>query len=246
MGKRKLPFGYQLKQGEVTIHEAEATLVHEIFEQYVSGASYLVITRMLKNQPVVYQPDKLWNKNMVARILENACYVGENGFPPIIEKDMFQRAAEKRSRKQSPPQKTAAQKVLSRLCKEISPDKAEPCVLASLNRLIEIPQMVQLPEVRLSENTQVSELHQQLDEIMAQQPIDEDVANALIMQLASERYSVIGSEEYETERLRRYFERKTTMTELDVDVLRETVSKVTTCGKKVIMTLKNGQSIEME
>lgn len=31
MGKRKLPFGYQLKQGEMTIHEAEAVVVHEIF-----------------------------------------------------------------------------------------------------------------------------------------------------------------------------------------------------------------------
>lgn len=246
MGKRKLPFGYQLKQGDVTIHEAEAALVNEIFERYVLGASYLDITRMLKNQPVTYQPDKLWNKNMVARILENACYVGENGFPPIIEKDVFQRAAEKRSRKQSPPQKTAAQKVLSRLCKGISPEKAEPRVLASFNRLIEIPQMVESPEVKSSENSQVAELRQRLDELMAQQPIDEDAVNALVMQLASERYSVIGSEEFETERLRRYFERKTSMTELDADVLRETVSNVTTCDKKVIMTLKNGQTIEME
>ena len=110
MGKRKLPFGYQMKQGEVTIHEAEAAVVHEIFEKYVSGASYLEITKMLKNQPVAYQPDKLWNKNMVARILENVRYIGENGFPPIIEKDVFQRAAEKRSGKQGSPRKTAAQK----------------------------------------------------------------------------------------------------------------------------------------
>ncbi len=246
MGKRKLPFGYQLKQGEVTVHEAEAALVHEIFEQYVSGASYLVITRMLKNQPVVYQPDKLWNKNMVARILENVCYIGENGFPPIVEKDMFQRAAEKRSGKQGSPRKTAAQKALSRLCKGISLEKAEPRVLAALNRLIAIPQRIQPPEVHPSENPQVAELHQQMDEVMEQQPIDEDAASILIMRLASARYNVIGPEEYETERLRRYFDRKMPMTELDEEILREAVSNVTICGKKAIMTLKNGQVMEME
>ncbi len=246
MGKRKLPFGYQMKQGEVTIHEAEAAVVHEIFEKYVSGASYLEITGMLRNQPVTYQPDKLWNKNMVARILENACYIGENGFPPIIEKGVFQGAAEKRSGKQGSPRKTAAQKTLSRLCKGISPAKAEPRVLAALNRLIEIPQMIQPPEVQPSENPQAAALHQQLDAVMEQQPIDEDAASILIMQLVSARYNAIGPEEYETERLRRYFGMKTTMTELDAEILRETVSNVTICSKKAILTLKNGQTIEME
>lgn len=246
MGKRKLPFGYQLKQGDVTIHEAEATVVHEIFEKYVSGASYLEITRMLKNQPVTYQPDKLWNKNMIARILENVCYIGENGFPPIIEKDVFQRAAEKRSGRQGSPRNTAAQKTLSRLCKGISPEKAEPRVLAALNRLIAIPQLIQPPEVQPSENPQVAVLHQQLDVVMEQQPIDEDTASVLIMQLASARYNAIGSGEYETERLRRYFEMKTPMTELDTEILREAVSNVTTCGKKAIITLQNGQVMEME
>ncbi len=246
MGKRKLPFGYQLKQGEVTVHEAEAAVVHELFEQYVSGASYLKITGMLKNQTVTYQPDKLWNKNMVARILENVCYIGENGFPPIIEKDVFQRAAEKRSGKQGSPRKTAAQKTLNRLCKGISPEKAEPRVLAALNRLISTPQLIQPPEVRSSENSQMAELHQRLDEAMEQQPIDEDAASTLIMRLASARYNAIGPEEYETERLRRYFEMKTPMTELDTEILRETVSDVTIRSKKAIMTLKNGQSIEME
>ncbi len=81
---------------------------------------------------------------------------------------------------------------------------------------------------------------------MEQQPVDEDAANKLIMQLASARYDVIGSEEYETERLRRYFERKALMTELDAEILRDTVSAVTAHGKKTIITLKNGQAIELE
>jgi len=246
MGKRKLPFGYQIASGEVVIYEEEAAVVREIFDRYVRDASYLEITEILKNQPVFYQPDKLWNKNMVARILENPRYIGESEFPPIVKKDMFQRAAEKRNQKRSLPQKTSAQKLLNRLCKGISPENAEPRVLASLNRLIELPQMVQAPESQSSENSQAAELHQQLDAVMAQQPADEDAANALIMQLAAERYRVISSEAYETERLRRYFERKTHMAELDADTLKETVSNLTIRSKKAIMILKNGQVIEME
>lgn len=246
MSKRKLPFGYQIASGEVIIHVDEADVVRKIFDQYVLGASYIEITGKLKNQPIPYQTDKLWNKNMVARILENPCYIGENGFQAIIAKDVFQRAAEKRSRKQSPPQKTAAQKMLSRLCKGISPENAEPRVLAALNRLIAASQKIQSPEARSSENMQTVKLQQQLDEVMTQQPIDEDAASELIMQLASERYNAIGSEMYEAERLRRYFESKSPMTELDTETLREVVSNVTIRCKKAIMTLKNGQVIEME
>lgn len=246
MSKRKLPFGYQIASGEVIIHVDEAALVRRIFDQYVLGASYIEITGMLKNQPVPYQADKQWNKNMVARILENPCYIGENEFPPIIAKDVFQRAAEKRSRKQSPLQRTAAQKMLSRLCKGISPENAEPRVLAALNRLVASPQEIQSSKANPSENMQTVKLQQQLDEVMTQQPIDEDAASALIMQLASERYNAIGSERYETERLRRYFGSKAPITELDAEALREAVSNVTIRSKKAIMTLKNGQVIEME
>ena len=66
------------------------------------------------------------------------------------------------------------------------------------------------------------------------------------MQLVSARYNAIGPEEYETERLRRYFGMKTTMTELDAEILRETVSSVTVREKKTAITLKNGQTIETE
>lgn len=81
---------------------------------------------------------------------------------------------------------------------------------------------------------------------MEQQPVDEDTANRLIMQLASARYDTVGSDEYETERLRRCFESKLPMTELDAEILRDTVSAVTAHGKKTIITLKNGQAIELE
>ncbi len=119
-------------------------------------------------------------------------------------------------------------------------------MLALLNQLIENPQQLRSPAVQQPETMQEIELQRQLNEVMEQQPVVEDTANKLIMQIASARYDTIGPEEYETERLRRYFESKTPMAELNAEILRETVSAVTVRKKKTIITLKNGQAIEME
>lgn len=54
----------------------------------------------------------------------------------------------------------------------------------------------------------VSELRSALDHELEQQPINEDAAKHLAMELASAQYEEIGSQEYETERLRRLFQRQ--------------------------------------
>ena len=209
MGNRKLPFGYHMESGEITVCEPEANLVRSIFDRYVLGDSYTELITMLKKQPILYQTDKLWNKNMVARMLEDSRYIGDKNFPILIAVDTFQKVTEKRAGKQRPIQKTETQKVLNRVCKGIPAASAEPNVLALLNQLIANPQRLQSPAVQQPESMQEIELQRQLNEVMEQQPVDEDTANKLIMQLASARYDTIGSEEYETERLRRYFENKT-------------------------------------
>ena len=39
MGNRKLPFGYQMRMGEIIWNEPEAKAVQDIFLQYTLGAS---------------------------------------------------------------------------------------------------------------------------------------------------------------------------------------------------------------
>ena len=39
MGNRKLPFGYQMRMGEIIRNEPEAKAVQDIFLQYMLGAS---------------------------------------------------------------------------------------------------------------------------------------------------------------------------------------------------------------
>ena len=78
-GNRKLPFSYRMEMGKVVMHPKEALTVQYIFQQYSLGASYSELLRHLREQDVEYDQDRLWNKNMVARILENRKYIGQPG-----------------------------------------------------------------------------------------------------------------------------------------------------------------------
>ena len=56
MGNRKLPFGYQMRMGEIIRNEPEAKAVQDIFRQYTLGASLKEIAaQMSKNGPIFAQ-----------------------------------------------------------------------------------------------------------------------------------------------------------------------------------------------
>ena len=76
MGNRKLPFGYKMVVGEIVVHPQEAQAVQGIYARYLAGASFNDITDHLKEKGPPYDADKPWNKNMVARILEDNRYAG--------------------------------------------------------------------------------------------------------------------------------------------------------------------------
>ena len=88
------------------------------------------------------------------------------------------------------------------------------------------------------------QLQRELDDVMAQQPIDEDAAQKLILAIASAQYSAIGNEEYETARLQRVFAQAQPMTELDAELLQSTVSAIfTTSNGALAIRLKNNYVI---
>ena len=116
MGNRKQPFGYKMSLGKIVIQESEAKLVQEIFLRYIAGESLNELTESLRQQDIPYDEGRLWNKNMVARILADARYTGEKEYPKLIDKEQLIAANEKRSNKPQLPKKTEAQKVLRRLC----------------------------------------------------------------------------------------------------------------------------------
>ena len=100
MGNRKLPFGYQMRMGEIIWNEPEAKAVQDIFLQYTLGASLKEIAEQMSKTGPAYDEGKSWNKNMIARILENTKYTGTDSYPRLVDIKLFEAAAEKRQTKQ--------------------------------------------------------------------------------------------------------------------------------------------------
>lgn len=226
MGKRKQPFGYRMKMGEIVLHPQEANLVAYIFQQYIAGATFNTLVQELKDQPIPYYEGKAWNKNMVARILEDRRYTGESNYPAIIQMETLERALVKRCAKQAHNQKTDAQKLLCRLSGHTATERTEQQVLNLLNSLIRNPDLIKLPYAVSPIVSDESQLQDELNTAMGYQPIDEDAAQRLILSIAAAQYSAIGSGEYETARLQRVFSQCQPVTELDAEMLRSTVSAI--------------------
>ncbi|MGX8710937.1 MAG: recombinase family protein [bacterium] len=92
---RYLPFGYCIVNGVLAINETEAEAVKCIYADYLSGLSYKSIAAKMSAGAVPYKADSpAWNKHMVKRILENPRYIGEKGFPAVIEPDCYQAVSE--------------------------------------------------------------------------------------------------------------------------------------------------------
>lgn len=213
-----------------------------IFRRYIAGESLNELTEALRQQDIPYDEGRLWNKNMVARILADIRYTGEKGYPKLIDEEQLIAANEKRSNKPQLPKKTEAQKVLRRLCGTPPSEQVEQSVTDLLNGLANCPDCIRhqrSPAPALHSKTQEA-----LDNALERQPIDEDSAKVLILQLAAEQYAALGNEEYETNRLRRLFSAFECVAELNADLLKSTVSEVLVTRQNVKLRLKNGQVIE--
>ena len=241
MGNRKLPFGYQMRMGEIIRNESEAKAVQDIFLQYTLGASLKEIAEQMSKTDPSYDEGKSWNKNMIARILENAKYTGVDSYPKLVDISLFEAAAEKRQTKQRLPERTPAQKALRRICTKPPTPEIEQQVTHLLGRLVEQPERIMQPE-RTSKPTYTN-TQAELDEVLNAQPLDEDAARSLICKLAQEQYDAIGNEEYETERLRRLFTAFECTAELNAELLQSAVSAVLVTHQTVRLQLKNGQII---
>lgn len=246
MGKRKLPFGYILENGDIKIELQAQSCILWIYKAYASGASLNEIASELNEQwSISYDKDKPWNKNMIDRILQDHRYSGNDLYPEIISERLFEVVQGERAERRGVPRQTEVQKALRDLGSEKASGKINMAVLSVLNRLISNPGMIQSPTQERADQTQLFRTLRELDAVMAHQPIDEDKASQLILRRAEAEYAMLGNDEYETERLRRLFSKTEPITELSADLLRQAVAKISVKIKKVSVTLKNNQVIEV-
>lgn len=245
MGYRKQPFGYRMENGKIVIHPQEADMVKNVFRDYLAGMGFVALAEKLNGRGIQYYPGKLWNKNMLARLLEDDRYIGSGAYPAIISEKTLTAAAALRGEKTTPCGTTAVQKTLRRLCGYKPSKSAEIQVLCLMNLLIKDPTLIRCPELEHKSSVGLFALKSQLDELLDSQPVDESRARPLIFQLAATQYQGIGNEECETERLRDIFAQMTPICELDAGLLKETIAGIRENHNGMIqITLKNGQSFE--
>ena len=72
--KRKMVFGYRMELGDIVPSPNEAETVRYIYTRYLAGASFQCLANELNQKVLPYHTGKSWNKNMVARILEDDRY----------------------------------------------------------------------------------------------------------------------------------------------------------------------------
>lgn len=92
---RVIPYGYTIQDGVLQIVEDERGIIQDIFKKYLEGNSYKTIAETLTKDEITYHNNNsTWNKNMVARILKNEIYKGNEKYPQIIGDALFSKIQE--------------------------------------------------------------------------------------------------------------------------------------------------------
>ena len=91
---RDLPYGYTMRDGRPIVDHGEAAIIREIFDTYIDGASLKEIAESLTKRKIPYtEKSDVWDKARVARIIDNAKYLGVDEYDPIIDERTFEVAS---------------------------------------------------------------------------------------------------------------------------------------------------------
>lgn len=183
-GNRKQPFGYRMEFGEYTPHPAEAETVRWIYQTYLAGASYQELVEALQERGIAYDEGKLWNKNMVARILEDKRYSGTDRYPAILPEEQYRGAQERRRDRAVPVRKTPAQMELRRLCGGPPPAWVEQQTLTLLNRLVQHPERIASGQTEMEDPAESRKLRRELEEALQSPPVDGERTRNMALRLA--------------------------------------------------------------
>ena len=98
---RYIPYGYTLRNGRTVIEQSEADVIREIFDSYISGASLQCIAEQLTKRRIPYSElTDIWDKARIARIIDNAKYIGDGEYDPIIDEALYESAVSLKTAKQ--------------------------------------------------------------------------------------------------------------------------------------------------
>lgn len=96
---RRILFGYRVENDEYVIVQTEACIVKRAFDLYINGMTLKSVADTFTSEGIQYSDDKfVWNKNMIFRILENSHYVGDDEYPQIVSREIFEAAMLRKNR----------------------------------------------------------------------------------------------------------------------------------------------------
>ena len=172
MGNRKLPFGYQMRMGEIVRNEPEAKSCAGYFPAIYARRVAEGNCRADEQNRSHLRRGQSWNKNMVARILENPKYTGADSYPKLVDIKLFEAASAKRQTKQRLPERTPAQKALKRICTKPPTPEIEQQVTHLLGRLAEQPERITQPET--TSHRGIPQRRPNWMSVLNTQPLDEE------------------------------------------------------------------------
>lgn len=79
-----IPYGYDYKDGKLTINRDEAKIVKYMFKRYLEGATLSNLIDELHSKNILTKHGKKWGKQTIAGILKNPLYCGYMQWDKII------------------------------------------------------------------------------------------------------------------------------------------------------------------
>ena len=252
------------------LDDRDSDTVRTIFQHYIRVSSYQKVADMLKRQGTPYIPEKSWSKNIVARILKDGHYIGGEGYPPIISRDEFYRAAAANTWSCDSPERTRLIKNMRALvrcsicgkpmmrnskanwrcpdCMDTSVKVTDEVLESSTSELLEqlckAAPFIKIPEISPSAD-KVKRLKDELFQELDQFEFDETAVKSKVMALASTQFNTLGSEDYETMRIKYMLSNREQDGGFDADLLFDIASAILIHPSGAVsLKLKNGQVTE--
>ena len=101
MMQRHMPHGYKIEDGKVIFDDEKAAVIKKIFEEYHKGSSLHAIAKELTNAGFLNANNKPnWNHGSVGKILQNIKYLGDDFYPRMIDKEVFESVQKRRKKKE--------------------------------------------------------------------------------------------------------------------------------------------------
>ena len=98
---RFIPYGYTIRDGRTVIEHNEADIIRYIFDEYIKGASLKDLAEDLTQRKIPYtEKTDVWDKARIARIIDNAKYLGDDEYDPIINEVTFEGAVSAKTARQ--------------------------------------------------------------------------------------------------------------------------------------------------